>query len=173
MGKRGPAPKPTALRLLEGNPGKRAINKQEPRPPVRDPKMPQWLGRKARRLWRRLAPELQARAGMSDWDAEAFAVLCEAVEMYGAAVQDIHERGQILEETRTRYNRDGSVFSKETVRSKNPSVQIARDSAHTIRAYAQEFGMTPSARSGIKLPEVDAETAGAIMRPVRVRNAKP
>ena len=27
MGKRGPAPKPTALKILEGNPGKQKLNK--------------------------------------------------------------------------------------------------------------------------------------------------
>ncbi len=32
MGQRGPAPKPTALRILEGNPGKRPLNASEPRP---------------------------------------------------------------------------------------------------------------------------------------------
>src|SRR5579863_4705296 len=32
MGARGPAPKPTALVLLEGNPGKRPINKRQPQP---------------------------------------------------------------------------------------------------------------------------------------------
>lgn len=31
---------------------------------------------------------------------------------------------------------------------KNPAMQIVRDTAHTIRSYAQEFGLTPSARVG-------------------------
>ena len=30
MGKRGPAPKPTALKVLQGNPGKRKLNDSEP-----------------------------------------------------------------------------------------------------------------------------------------------
>jgi hypothetical protein len=34
MGLRGPAPEPTALKLLRGNPGKRPLNTLEPKPPT-------------------------------------------------------------------------------------------------------------------------------------------
>jgi hypothetical protein len=36
MGKRGPSPKPTSLKVLQGNPGKRKINKSEPKPHMAD-----------------------------------------------------------------------------------------------------------------------------------------
>ena len=34
MGRRGPAPKPTAIKILEGNPGKQKLNHNEPKPPT-------------------------------------------------------------------------------------------------------------------------------------------
>ena len=43
MAIRGRKPKPTALKLLEGNPGKRPINEHEPVPPKGTVKCPTWL----------------------------------------------------------------------------------------------------------------------------------
>ena len=33
---------------------------------------------------------------------------------------------------------------------KNPALQVQRDSAVQIRAFAQEFGLTPSSRTGVQ-----------------------
>jgi P27 family predicted phage terminase small subunit len=33
---------------------------------------------------------------------------------------------------------------------KNPALQVQRDSAAQIRAFAQEFGLTPSSRTGVQ-----------------------
>ena len=43
MATRGRKPKPTALKVLEGNPGKRPLNDREPVPPKATLKCPAWL----------------------------------------------------------------------------------------------------------------------------------
>jgi phage terminase small subunit len=43
MGLRGPAPKPTAIKRLEGNPGKRKLNEMEPKMTVGVPECPDHL----------------------------------------------------------------------------------------------------------------------------------
>ena len=43
MATRGRKPKPTALKVLEGNPGKRPLNDREPVPPKGTLKCPAWL----------------------------------------------------------------------------------------------------------------------------------
>ena len=43
MATRGRKPKPTALKVLEGNPGKRPLNDREPVPPRAALKCPAWL----------------------------------------------------------------------------------------------------------------------------------
>jgi hypothetical protein len=43
MGHRGPPPKPTALKLIAGNPGKKALPKDEPKPKVELPSKPRHL----------------------------------------------------------------------------------------------------------------------------------
>ena len=58
MAKRGRKPKPTALKKLEGNPGKRPLNELEPLPQVTMLRCPNWLEPEARTEWRRLAPVL-------------------------------------------------------------------------------------------------------------------
>ena len=62
MAARGRKPKPTALKVLEGNPGKRPLNDHEPIPPKGELKCPSWLlpepkrnGSAWRPHWRRWA----------------------------------------------------------------------------------------------------------------------
>lgn len=40
---KGRKPKPTAMKMLEGNPGKRPLNLKEPVPEKKLPKCPDWL----------------------------------------------------------------------------------------------------------------------------------
>ena len=43
MATRGRKPKPTAIKELEGNPGKRPLNANEPKPERKAPRCPGWL----------------------------------------------------------------------------------------------------------------------------------
>jgi len=59
MAKPGTKPKPTALKVLEGNPGKRPLNENEPKPEPKAPVCPKWLDNYAHKVWERLAPVLK------------------------------------------------------------------------------------------------------------------
>ena len=48
---RGRRPKPTHLKLITGNPGKRAINLREPKPVPKMPEPPTALSAEARQEW--------------------------------------------------------------------------------------------------------------------------
>ena len=55
---RGRKPKPTVLKLLDGNPGKRTINDREPARRQGIPEMPAGLERRsAKAEWNRIVPE--------------------------------------------------------------------------------------------------------------------
>jgi len=43
VAQRGRKPKPTAVKVLEGNPGKRSLNTAEPKPEKKAPRCPSWL----------------------------------------------------------------------------------------------------------------------------------
>ena len=54
MATRGRKPKPTAMKELEGNPGKHPMNTSEPKPNKKAPACPKWLEPEAKKEWRRL-----------------------------------------------------------------------------------------------------------------------
>jgi len=55
---RGRRPKPTRLKVLIGNPGKRPLNSNEPHPEVALPDCPPELGPVARQEWERMTAQL-------------------------------------------------------------------------------------------------------------------
>lgn len=137
MGKRGPAPKPTKLRVLHGD-KKSRINHEEPVPPEAPVTCPSWLSAKAKAVWRRLAPSLIARGVLTPWDADMFARFCVLEVLNRQALEDVEKRGTLV----------AGRHKGEKV--KNPSVQIARDTGAQLLAIAGRFGLTPSDRSQVK-----------------------
>lgn len=78
MGQRGPQPKPVELKLLQGNPGNRPIDLSSMfRPEVGGPTIPKWLSAGARKVWKRLLPELLRYNLIATVDQDAFAMLCQ------------------------------------------------------------------------------------------------
>jgi hypothetical protein len=68
---RGRKKTPTNLVLLRGNPGKRALNKEEPKPRPVLPEPPGHLDTGAKREWRRVAPELHQLGLLTVLDVDA------------------------------------------------------------------------------------------------------
>lgn len=58
MATRGRKPTPTAIKKLEGNPGKRPLNKSEPKPIRKAPFCPKWLEVEAKKEWQRQDPKI-------------------------------------------------------------------------------------------------------------------
>lgn len=69
----GRPPKPTALKLLTGNPGRRPLPKNEPKPPAGKAEPPDWLSPMARKLWDKYAPRYEAMGTLTSADELAFA----------------------------------------------------------------------------------------------------
>ncbi|MDM4234533.1 phage terminase small subunit P27 family, partial [Klebsiella oxytoca] len=67
----GPPKTPTHLRLVRGNPSKRAINKNEPEPPKGVPPTPKHFDKQGKYWFKRMAEELDAIGVMSQLDARA------------------------------------------------------------------------------------------------------
>ena len=77
-GSQGRRPKPTAIRRLEGNRGKRAWNHDEPEPPDGIPRCPKHLAPVARTEWRRVARALHAMGVLTPIDRAALAAYCQS-----------------------------------------------------------------------------------------------
>lgn len=74
----GRKPKPTAVKKLEGNPGKRKLNKKEPIPAKGMPECPDWLLPEAKKEWERLADLMNQMGVLTEVDMAAFAAYCQS-----------------------------------------------------------------------------------------------
>jgi P27 family predicted phage terminase small subunit len=145
MGKRGPTPKPTSLKVLQGNPGKRKINKSEPKPQSVIPKPPNWLDDQAKKIWRELGKKLHSVGCITEVDWPDFAVLCSAISRFKAANDVINEKGLTFEIER--YDKDGNVIS--TYEQQRPEVSIVHKNSELIAKLSGKFGMSPADRVGL------------------------
>lgn len=85
---RGRHPKPTALKILEGNPGKRALPKEEPTPSGKAVK-PKWLRKKTGgEVWDTYAPIVEGMGLLTDADVETFARWCVLAAEFRADTED-------------------------------------------------------------------------------------
>lgn len=93
---RGRPPKPTSLRLLEGNPGHRPINRTEPKPPVTVPEPPRFLNAKAKRMFRQLAPILLEIGTLTQIDAWVLADYCDAAAEVERLTKELKRAGDTI-----------------------------------------------------------------------------
>lgn len=151
MGKRGPAPKPTEMRLLHGD-RKDRINAGEPLPGTGEVVRPSWLAGDAVVLWDELAADLEERGVLTAWDVPAFAACCWWFGKWREAAGMVDSDGILVEGYR------GSQV-------KNPAHQVARDSWSQFEKLAGRFGLTPSDRAQLS---VDAPAAMQAKDPSRL-----
>ncbi len=141
MGRRGPAPKPTALKELEGNPGKRQLNKREPHPRPIVPPCPKHLTDVARKEWRRIVRELVVLDMITAVDRAALAAYCQAWARWVQAEEEMQKpEFQMVETTDKGYAHV------------NPWFQVATQAMKQMKAFASEFGLTPASRTRIQVP---------------------
>jgi P27 family predicted phage terminase small subunit len=138
----GPPPKPTHLRILQGNPSCRPLNRNEPQPPpVETVDPPDYLSGHSRDEWRRIAPCLRNLRLLTQADVPVLAAYCIA---YG--------RWREAEEALAKFRAEDPVTHGLLVEGRiNPLVRISRNAARDCLRYAGEFGLTPAARSRISV----------------------
>lgn len=135
---RGRKPKPTTLKLVSGNPGKRAVNRDEPRPDPGIPSCPDHVHGAARGEWDRITAELAKMGLLTQPDRAAVAAYCAA---YGRWV----EAERLVEKCLT-YQHGGLM-------KVNPAVRVAHDAMVLMHKYLSEFGLSPASRTRIKVAE--------------------
>ena len=139
---RGRKPKPTYLKLLNGNPGKRPLNEHEPHPEPMIPDCPPQLGPIAREEWDRLTSELASLRIVTALDRSALAAYCNAYGLWAEATEAIQKYGTM-------------VKSPTGYPIQSPYVSIANRQAEIMMRIASEFGFTPASRSRISAPAED------------------
>lgn len=141
MGKRGPKPKPTALRVFEGDPGRllgKRAGEMQAAAPVVLPDPPDWLGEIGKQVWAKVAPVLYRIGCLTENDLNALALYCEAWEEFFDARKEIETCGP------TAYTDKGTCYQHPAVGRKNKAIQ-------RIRQFGGDFGMSPAARVGLHI----------------------
>lgn len=147
----GRTPKPTALKLLQGNPGRRPLNASEPQPDAGPPEMPTGLSEEAEAEWRRILPILASMRVLTVADSATIAGYCQSFADWIGAQADIREHGRLIEEPIT--NRMGDVVGHRL--KKNPAITIASDMKKAMRAYASDLGLSPASRTRVHASPTD------------------
>ncbi len=133
-GRSGHPVKPSALRLLEGNPGKRKIV-PEPAAAPGDCEPPPELSEAARRVWETLAPELEGVGLLAPRYTGQFAMFCEAFAAWRRSADLVALAGPL-------------VMRGDVLVSNPASREFARF-GYLSRALGADFGLSPSAVTGL------------------------
>lgn len=144
-------PIPTAMKELRGNPGKRALNDAEPQPDklFELPPCPDHIGAWGKREWDRVGPKLIKLGLLADTDLQTFEAYCLNVQLMIEAREEIAKHGMLVMGAR------GKV--------RNPAIAAFSAASTAVRGFAAEFGLTPSSRSRIKMPESDVNPLEGLM----------
>lgn len=143
---RGRKPKPLAQKLLEGNPGKRPIDKSpdtmEPQAPISGVQPPPaYLGKHARAHWQHMAPHLVAMKTLTDVDWAHLEAMCEFHEDRIAARLELAEvRGSAKRRTKAYQERVEKLLRR------------ARHAAAEYRKSASEIGASAASRPRCRVP---------------------
>lgn len=152
MAAMGRPPKPTHLKLIEGNPGGRKIGR-EPKPRQITPDPPDELDADAREEWDRMATSLDRLGLLTEIDRSAFAAYCQAYGRWAGAQRSLKKMAE----------KDVTGAAAQIIKTQggnwiqNPLIGIANKAARDMVNFATEFGMTPSARARLAIADAGSD----------------
>jgi P27 family predicted phage terminase small subunit len=144
---RGRKPKPTALKLVAGNPGRRKLNAKEAKPKRVIPAPPAHLTPAALVAWGSLSKGLDRLGLLTEIDALALEQLCEDYVEIVELRADVAANGRFQTVT---------TQSGDKMERTRPAATQLADAERRFRAMLAEFGMTPSSRSRVTATPEDA-----------------
>ena len=151
--------KPTALKLVEGNRGKRALPANEPRPrPVR-PDTPEYLSDVGLAKWRDLAGKLEDIGVLTEVDGDVLGLYCYAFERFVRADE------VLLVEGRETSNAAGSPILSPWVTEMNTAVA-------DMRKFGAELGIGAASRSRIEVRKHDDSAEDPTAKAIAVAAAR-
>lgn len=137
-GRSGRRPKPTALKKLAGNPGKRALNDNEPAfTALKAVQPPDWFVEQtlplATVMWEMTARELCQQGLLCVTDLAILERWCVAYEFWRRAVMDIAKQGHVL------IGATGGPI-------KNPALTAKKEQESEMNSTGALLGLDPSSR---------------------------
>jgi len=134
----GRRPKPTAVKKLAGNPGRRPLNDAEPEAVAGLPECPAHLGAEARAEWARLGAQLVSEQRMALVYKAPFAAYCVAWGRWVEAEEQIQQFGLVIK-----------APSGYLVQS--PYVAIANKAWAQMMKAVSELGISPTSQARVSV----------------------
>jgi P27 family predicted phage terminase small subunit len=144
MGRRGPAPQPSRVREMRGNPSRRPLNASEPKPAAGAPRCPAWLPKVAKAAWKYYVKLLDPIRMLTQADRDALACLCLACWKLETATRQLEKRiaaGQGLTQS-----------GESGYEQPHPLLAMQRAAMEDVKKFASLFGLDPSSRSRLSVP---------------------
>lgn len=142
---RGRKAKPTALKILNGNAGRRKLNMQEPQFESGIPEKPEWFDTYASEEWDRLTGNLNGQRLFTKNDLGILVSICLAYEQ----MLETHAILKVLGRCYTVEDMGGNKHYKA-----RPECVRFETAQREYRTLLAEIGFSPASRSKIKtLPE--------------------
>lgn len=149
----GPRPKPSRTREVQGNPGKRAVNKREPVLPVKCPETPADLDADGAAEWARLCAVCLNSRVLTLADRGIVEMAAQAYSTFIRSTRVLTVQGLTYETSNTT---GGKVIKAR------PETAIASDAWRRYRAAICELGLTPAARTRVEAADqADTDASGA------------
>lgn len=152
MGKRGPAAKPTELKVLEGNRGKRplAVNLDSTfRPETGMPTVPKGLSPGARKVWKRLGAELLRYNLISVVYSDIFEELCETVADVKELRHSIRAKQNLLRSEGKDPMAAFTVMTPNGMPQQHPLYQILKSERQMMLSLLSKFGLSPAEQANV------------------------
>ena len=143
----GRRPKPTAIKILEGNPGKRKIVADDLQPEVGIPEKPKYMPFAAQREWDFITPILLELGVLTLVDSKSIAAYCVCYARWEEADRKITEFGPLFQVTYQ--DNEGNTIVGDL--KENPACKIADRCLARMKSYLTEFGLTPASRAKLKI----------------------
>lgn len=140
--------KPTKLKLLEGNRGKRKLPENEPQPFPKAPKPHLDIDKIAKKTWKRLAKILEPLGLLTEADGDMFAALCQIRARLVVIHTFLKEENQSLVMEVQKPDPDGGIRFEY---KQSPYVMMEKQYYELFRRFASEFGLSPRGRVGLAI----------------------
>ena len=153
-------PKPTPLKLIGGNPGKRPLPENEPKPYPKAPECPADIDKDAKKVWKRLGPKLEKLGLLTETDGDLFSMLCQI----RSRLVWIHGELDMVELLDRNANPNQADMDKLqhaliALSTKRIAFLLKEERLYSalLRQYATEFGLSPRGRVGLTVGGKEVE----------------
>ena len=156
----GPKPKPTNLKVLQGNPGHQKLKKAEPQPrPIR-PDCPKFLNAKARAIWHGIIEELDYMGVVTRVDESTLAAYCAAYEEAQRLDVFLNKEGLTVTSAQSGYIQQ------------RPEVAIRNKAWDRVAKFGPELGIGAASRTRIEVKGQDDSDEDPTAKAINIASAR-